>query len=82
MKKKHTNKEIKEMQNWLKKLFSNKSMWGIIYNDMKLNRKDPFGKDIDLFFNKLEKMRDVTNKNPIIQKLYKDVVNYRTEVIK
>ena len=74
---KYTKKQIKDEQYWwIKKVFGRKSMWGIIFRDMVSHRKDPFGKDIDLFFKKLEKIRDTTTKNPITKRLYKDIFNF------
>lgn len=50
-----------------------KGLFGIIYRDMLKYQLDPFGKDIDLFFQRVEILRDRLTKNPLIKKLHEEI---------
>jgi hypothetical protein len=70
---KPTNKQVEAVKEWL--IGSKGSIFGIVYRDMLKDKLEPFGKDINMFFKRAEKLRDKVTKNPKVKKLYDDVNN-------
>lgn len=73
MKKVYSDKQINDMQFGI----SHYGVFGIVYREMIKYRKEPFGKDIDEFFNKVEKLKNgiLDNPSPKVKQLYKDLIN-------
>ena len=75
MKKKYSNEEVEGMKQWL--LGYKGSIFSIVHRYMVKYRKEPFGKDLDEFFDRAEQLRNAVcdNPNPKVRQLYKDVIN-------
>ena len=71
MKKKYSEEEIKIFRYGM----SHAGMFGIVYKEMAKNKKEPFGKDIDEYFNNIEIMRKSICKSPRVKRLYKGTFN-------
>jgi len=68
---KYPEDQVEALKKWL--VGGKKSIFGIVYRDMLSCRQEPFGKDMDLFFSRAEKLRDKITKNPIIKKLHGEI---------